>query len=63
MTQPEREYIYEVGLTNEDRERIYHTLGIHCLSLNDYAEAQRQIESIDFVQDEDIIKELKDGNE
>lgn len=43
----EREYVYEVGLTNDDKERISKMLGVHCLSLEDYENVKQQIESIE----------------
>lgn len=42
----EKEYIYEVGLINDDKECISKELGVHCLSLNDYEEVKSKIESI-----------------
>ena len=42
----EREYIYEVGLTPTERERLSKELGVHCLSLADYADVKAQVEAL-----------------
>lgn len=43
----EREYVYEVGLTPDDKERIMHTLGVRTLSLEDYGHAREVINGIE----------------
>ena len=52
MEKEPQEYVYEFGLTNDDKERIQHLLGVHCLSLEDYANAQDIINSIEEGKDE-----------
>lgn len=42
----EKEFVYEVGLSNDDKERLSKELGVHCLSLEDYADVKQQIEGI-----------------
>ncbi len=42
----EREYVYEVGLTNDDKERLSRYLGVHCLSLNDYGEVSEKVREV-----------------
>lgn len=43
----EREYVYEFGLTPDDKERLHKTLGVYTLSLEDYGNAMSVIESLD----------------
>lgn len=43
----EREYAYEVGLTPNDRAKIQESLGVHTLSLEDYAHAKEIINELE----------------
>lgn len=43
----EREYVYEFGLTPDDKERLHKLLGVYTLSLEDYGNARDEINSID----------------
>lgn len=43
----EREYVYEVGLTPDDKARIQQMLGVRTLSLEDYGNARDVINSIE----------------
>ena len=44
----EREYIYEFGLTPDDKERLQKMLGIYTLSLEDYGNAKDVIDSLEL---------------
>ena len=48
----EREYVYEVGLTPDDKERLHKLLGVHTLSLEDYANAREVINAIEEGEDD-----------
>lgn len=44
----EREYVYEVGLTPDDKARIQQMLGVRTLSLEDYGNARDVINSLEI---------------
>jgi len=43
----EREYVYEVGLTPDDKARLQRMLGVSTLSLEDYEHAKNVINDIE----------------
>jgi len=43
----EREYVYEVGLTPDDKARLQRILGVSTLSLEDYENAKNVINDIE----------------
>jgi len=43
----EREYVYEVGLTPDDKARLQRLLGVRTLSLEDYENAKNTINDIE----------------
>jgi len=43
----EREYVYEVGLTPDDKARLQRMLGVSTLSLEDYENAKNVINDIE----------------
>lgn len=43
----EREYVYEVGLTPDDKARIQQMLGVRTLSLEGYSNARDVINSLE----------------
>lgn len=44
----EREYVYEVGLTPDDKARIQQMLGVRTLSLEDYGHARDAINELEL---------------
>lgn len=44
----EHEYVYEVGLTPDDKARVSRMLGVRTLSLNDYENALNTIEKLEL---------------
>lgn len=46
----EREYVYEVGLSPDDKARIQEMLGVRTLSLEDYGNARDIINSLEVEQ-------------
>jgi hypothetical protein len=43
----EHEYVYEVGLTPDDKARISRMMGVRTLSLHDYGNALNAIEQLE----------------
>lgn len=43
----EHEYVYEVGLTPDDKARISRLMGVRTLNLNDYGNALNTIEQLE----------------
>lgn len=43
----EHEYVYEVGLTPDDKARISRMMGVRTLNLNDYENALTAIEQLE----------------
>lgn len=48
-----KEYVYEVGMTPNDKERLDKMTGVHTLSLEDYGHAKEVVNSLDIDDDQD----------